>query len=315
MAFLYLTFPLDKIQILKIEQTPQLISIEFSQIPTLKDIEYFNQHLFYKRPEVALKLVRATPDLVAHLKNLTHLKRLWLQSAMCDLEFVRSMPQLEELSISSQENHSLKPLEVLSNLQELAINGKFQHIKSIGRLTNLQKLDINIHYSNTDFLVPLQKLVFVSLSGGIAHLQGIERLKNLKEIHINHLLRADDKLLKPIANVTNLQVLHLADLGLLNDLKWLQGAKLSSLFLTNLKNLKTFEGLQLLSQLEAIALRGTFKYQKDWDLKPLLECKKLKRIDIPFRQNNENKDMIQKLMGKMEKAVYRWLEKKWVKKI
>ena len=146
---------LQKLEILEIRDS-NIINLDgLENLPNLKGLYLIDN----------AKLVNYSS--ISHLKNLeklifSNIENNWLDKVN-DIDFLYSLDNLQELTISLIEVGNIEPLYSLSNLKKLKITYLNQNL-DLSNFTNLEKLDIE--YADGKYL------------------NGIERLNNIEEIRL-----------------------------------------------------------------------------------------------------------------------------------
>ena len=175
-----------------------------------------------KAPEdaISVRLVSKAKG-IDGLRSLKALKSLWCfkidarsLAAICDC------PSLESLYIDGVNTGDLRPLKRLVALKILNLEGcsKVSSFDAIAELDTLEGLAIT-HFKNVRDLSPLSRLTrlrALAVAGSIWTTMRVETLRPLAALHqleFLHLtnIKPDDGSLEPLANLTRLRALDLAN--------------------------------------------------------------------------------------------------------
>ena len=181
-----------------------------------------------------------------------------------------------EIPIVFKELKRLKHLDISCNL-------KLGHQDAIINLKDLDALEsLNVMHTNTSYIKP-----------------EILALKNLQTLKIGGNLQ-DFSDLKQLTNLTHLDLQENSYTGHYIPNELLQLSKLKSLNLFNNKNLKDFDGIEKLADLEALNLSFcTFESVP----KQFAELRKLKELELSFNQNLENYNYLKELTALEELSI------------
>ncbi len=221
------------------------------------------------------------------LKVLTQLQQLSISNTeISDLSSLKYLTQLIKISASRTQVNDLNPLKELTQLQRLTISSTYViNLSPLRELTQLQLLSI----SNTEVsdLSPLEKLTQLQqlkiFNTEVSDLNPLENLFELQKIYARDSKVSD---LSPLKNLIQLQILSLQntqinDLSPLKNLKHLLQLYLSSTQISDLSPLKNLVKLQKLfitstrvSDLSALKNLGELQelnisYTQVRDLSPL----------------------------------------------
>jgi Leucine-rich repeat (LRR) protein len=251
-----------------------------------------NYHFFSEKPEVAFRVYGNSEDFkdLSFLQFLPNLKRFGIDEYhLQSLDPLSYLSNLEELSIGEIKSAKISylPIKKLKHLKKLYINGTKRDMDSISEISQLEILHLrSVNLDSLEVLLPLLKLKELHIIlGGIRNftlLPKIGRIDTLELCWITELLEDN---LKPITNMPHLKKLTLDRLPHVKSIKWLKNAKkLNDLSLVELKGLESLKGVEEIDGLEKITL-GTVR---DKNVNPILECKSLKELNIPYGWGKAN---------------------------
>lgn len=252
----------------------QKINVTGSNITNYESFKYLSQidTLLYNRSNFD-----TIPETFRYLSNLKYLD-LYNSKNLTSLSNLKYTKQLEFLNLSScnlveipiafKELKRLKHLDISSNLK-LGHQDALIHIKGLDALESL-----NVMHTNTSYIKP-----------------EILALKNIKILKIGGNLQ-DFSDLKQLTNLTHLELQENSYTGHYIPNEILQLSKLKSLNFFNSKNLKDFDGIEKLADLEALNLSFCAFESVP---KQFGKLKKLKKLELSFNQNLENYNYLKEL--------------------
>jgi hypothetical protein len=179
---------------------------------------------------VSVRLVSGAKHL-ARLPSYTKLKSLWCFDIGADaLDAICRCAALESLYIDNVKTGDVSPLKRLADLKVLGLErcSKLTSLADLAELESLQGLGIT-HFKNVRDLGPLARLKglrALAVTGSIwttmrvASLQPLEELRVLEFLHLTN-IKPDDGSLKPLARLTSLKKLELANFYPTSEFAWL----------------------------------------------------------------------------------------------
>ena len=205
-------------------------SIKLKNIKNIIQIKFkgdFDYHSILKKMETDkindLEIEGAKNTDYSYISNLPSLKIFKIKCEKTNLNFIRSIKNIEELKIYfrptsddifenkyyDKENLILNDIKFLNNLKILDLSAMaFDDISSLSNLSSLEKLNLNYCTVLKDFssLKKLTKLKFLNLSN--SNIKDIDFLKNLKSLIELNIASCDSiENLKPISNLKKLKSL------------------------------------------------------------------------------------------------------------
>ncbi|WP_077212585.1 S-layer homology domain-containing protein [Bacillus dakarensis] len=157
-------------------------------------------------------------------------------SEPANLEFLKSLPRLESLSLYNLENENLEPLRTLEKLKHLTLQAGNVDLNQLKELSNLESLSVSIPMKNADFLLPL---------------------KNLKSIELANYQNYDQKLdlgmFKGFPNLTSLKISNTTA----ENAEELAALKLTTLKLVDVY-VHNYDWVSKLKTMEYLELKGAF---------------------------------------------------------
>ena len=179
---------------------------------------------------VSIRLVSGAKN-IDKLPSYTRLESLWgfdvdarALGAICDCA------ALESLYLDNIKTGDLSSLERLTGLRVLGLErcSKLTSLDDVGELESLQGLGIT-HFKNVHHLGPLARLKMLralAVAGSIwttmrvASFQPLQELQALEFLHLTN-IKPDDQSLKPLARLTKLKTLEIANFYPAADFAWL----------------------------------------------------------------------------------------------
>lgn len=207
-------------------------------------------------------------DNLEFLKKFKKIKDLSLTANnLQNIDFIKDMLYLESLNISTNKLTNISALNKLTNLRILKADGnQITNISAVKNMPNLENLTIyDNKISDISPVEKLEKLKFLQLAGNqIRSIEKIGKKPLLEELYLtgDYTKPFEEpkmegnyfKDISPLATMTNLKVLYLQDLRLIEDISPLRN-------LTNLRELsirnnkvKNVEPLKNLTKLEVLYL-------------------------------------------------------------
>ncbi len=259
---------------------PKTKYIQFNSSLSLNEIEWLEDIVFAKRPDIALRIYGFHQDIcdfamLSHLPSLRILHADYL-SEVINIDALQYLQNLEELGIGisdlknfdclkdirpnlkklyiSQTNSKSLHLDCLprfSQLEYLYIEGHQKGIEGIAQLEQLKELVLrSVSLNNLSFLNGLEQLWSLDLKlGGLKDPASIAQLQQVKYLELWQVRGISD--LTFISEMPNLQNLFLQSLAQVKQLPdFSNNRALRRIYLENLKGLKDVSSLKTARLLE-----------------------------------------------------------------
>jgi internalin A len=245
----------------------------------------------------------------AHASELTTIAFDWGNESIdsfAPLAEVKGLKSLKTMSVRASEKKPIDvtPLAGLTELEEVDFYGT--HIKNVPALVTLKKVKTLSFYmsdvDSIDCIKGMPNLQVLTLYGfghtfkDYTPLLGLKKLRSL-DIYMNH--QATDALLAPLAALTSLDTIQMANDGEVTTLAFLKGCKdMETIGASWCHKLKDISAMQAMDQLENLSLDDTaitdiaplagriylrslnISGTKVSDLMPLQKCRILETLNI-----------------------------------
>ncbi len=290
-----------------------------------KECDNLNNY-FFKNQNKTLRLIwfEDVKEL-SFISKLTNVRDIKIQYSNLDnINFLSSLINLEILDISEMEGNldvsaikNLKKLKVLNlnlnkatrqtdlsildeiNLEEFYFKGKFK--KQSLNLNSLKKLKIlapQLGVINFEEIGELKELKEIRLfNQTIKSLKGIDKFVSVDKLMLSDIRMENQELLSPIFELPNLKILNLYYLKFIEDFTFIQNKhNLEYLNLWTLNGLKSYNGIERLTNLKSLYHCGEHSKPNEINLSKIKSLKKLTKIEIKIGNiNNETKKIIEDL--------------------
>ena len=190
---------------------------------------------------------------------------------------------LVELAVRYCNIKGLKGLKSFSNLEVLDLSGNHlvtPTLKNLNLLSKLRRLDVSgCNLKDTSYfgeLIQLEQL-YVGGSNRLYEINGLEQLKNLKHLDLEISLIDD---IKKIHVHKNLHSLHLTNANVTKLSHFDRFPNLEELRMGNTYEIEKMEGLQVLSNLKELLIRGT-------SIKQIEGLERLTNLEVLDLSDNE----------------------------
>lgn len=252
-----------------------------------------NDYFYSKRPEVGFRVYGHSENVksLEFLSSFNNLKRFGIQEwHLEDISSLTYLKDLETLSLGEIKTKKLSyaPIASLKKLRKLYISGTKKDMDKIAQLPNLQFLSLHgVTLDSLEIFIPLHKLIELHISlGGIRNFEHLPQIGKIEKLELTWIRELPEENLLPITKMNYLKSLELNRLPHIKSIKWLQNSKsLNELILDELKGLESIEGIENITNLEHLAL---WVAKKNKSIDPILRCKKLKKLDIPYNWGKKN---------------------------
>lgn len=306
---------LDKRSIRQILKEDNLFQVQFHSKPSIKTLDLLNEYLFYKRPDVYLRLTNYSEPLtdLSFLNSMKNLENLYLD--IYDIKNFNLIGELKNLkglilSDTKSKNISLEPISNLDELNYLSISGLKKDIDSLSNLEKVNELALrSLTLDNLNFLVKYNELEKISVALGGTH--NYEALINVPKLKYLELWQV--RKLKEINFISDLQELEHLNLSSLRNIVELptftNNKKLKKLIFETLKGLKEISSLKNLTNLEEflfVAARNLSPEQ----FSVLKDCENLKMASVGFGSDKKNNEF-EKMMASFGVNKYDWRKSKY----
>ncbi len=292
----------------KIVIDPKAWKIDFSNTWSEKEILLLESVVFSKRPDILLVVGGNHGDLcdLSLIQKLSSVRKLSIHGLM-DIKGIEAITQLEKLECLSIGAYALQDFDFLHKinpyLKHLSLyqtQSKKPRIEALGRFEQLEYLLLEGQQKGIEAVSSLKQLKQIVLRS--ISTKDVDYLKNLE-----HLWSVDIKLggIKDFTGLTALpsikylelwQVLGLADLSFISDLKTLQNLFIQSL--RHLSKLPDFSNNINLRRIYFENLKGLK------DLSSLKKVPNLKDFIYVLAQNQEPEDILSVLENPSVKKVF-----------
>ena len=225
--------------------------IQFHQFrPSRRSLDLLNEIVFRRRKDVTLR-VYGHGDVFADidfLKTLPEVERFsWETDVFGSLEPLHHLKRLSALALgccnAKKKKLSLSFLkEFAPTLEDLTLTGDYQDVEAVSDLNGLKRAwFVSAKFESYDFLSRLPLETFGTYGSRVKSLESIGRLTSLKWLWIKaHNLLTDVEFVRDLPHLEKLELLWLPKLRRLPDLSHLK--KLRSIFVFQGKRFEDYSG-------------------------------------------------------------------------
>ena len=226
--------------------------------------------------------------------NFIGMKRLYLANQdigdVNEIEGLKNLTDLENLSLQNNRLTEIKGLETLSNLKILNLHGnQIEEIKGLENLANLRYLHINNNLiTKIQGLEELSKLQWLDLGGNkIKEIESLEKLQELESLDLNN-QEENHKIteIKGLKNLKKLKYLKLFSNEIIEIAGLENNVNLQDLDLS-INRISEIKGIRHLNNLKSLGLNGN----QITEIKGLENLDNLQRLELSRNQILEIKGL------------------------
>lgn len=266
--------------------------VEELDLPRLEDgADYRNLQAALRGLRGLKKLrfnVRCSPQGLEVVRGLKALCELGVTGPLegLDLSSVATCSRLAVLRLIVADKVDLAPLEGLSHLEVLTVDGTVKSLDVIGRLTALKVLELLFNTrASLRAVTGLSRLKELRLTGSkVIHWEALSTLEALETLGLGN---TNIRSLEELPALSSVKLLELDGCRSLRTLEGIERfPNLEQLFIQELKGLPSVGPLRCLQKLERLFLRDT--RVEDGDVSPLKQLPRLLEIEgLAFQEAME----------------------------